>query len=91
MIGNSSLVTTRSVHPNQRCTCTSMDGNMCQMEAIMTAWELKIIPYYGDPFQKSHLCNWSPHANGLNSYNRSGQGPILYVDDTDAIIYFKLS
>ena len=82
MIRNNPPVTTRSVHPTQRCTCTSMYGNMCQMEAIVTAWGVKII-WYGDAFQKFNLCNWSLHANGLNSYNRSGQGPILYVDDTD--------
>ena len=70
----------------------SMDGNICQMEAIVTAWELKII-WYGDTFQISNnpcnLCNWSPRANGLNSYNRSDQGPILYVDDTDVILIAK--
>ena len=54
----------------------------------MTAWELKII-WYGDVFQKSLLCNWSQYANGLKSYNRSGQGPILYVDNTDVIFISK--
>ena len=48
----------------------------------VTEWEVMII-WYGDTFQISKLCNWSQHVNGLNSYNKSGQGPILYVDDTD--------